>query len=165
VNGPGHTILEVALNSEMSVALDLYKASTGYAYTLWNFYSAVVVAVVGLVYGGRTKLNGRAKVALAIAFTVLALANVIALRQAQELRIAAANVIRASSPELKGTDKLRTIGECRTLPVYQCMLSEIDPPRPLQVTLFHVALTVGVLVSIYAAHKWDVKDVTAPKTG
>lgn len=130
---------------QLKIAIDLYKYGVGEVNVLWNVFSVVVVAMVGVIFGGKAEINRQIKMALLIAFLFFAIGNHIALKKAQDVCVSAAKTINGYVPSKD------TKGNVMLQPGFKVMLEGIDPTETFWVEIFHIGLSLITFSAFFIA--------------
>jgi hypothetical protein len=111
--------------------------------TMWQFFTTVALAVVAYAWNQKPEARGRAKLTLALGFTIFALANHFALVRALDILTAATHAAHevAQSTQIDPT----TRGLLKALPE-TCAFG---------VRFFQILLSCAVLLAIYFSHRHD----------
>jgi hypothetical protein len=144
------------LPAELTVAIDLYKASDAAVGSLWGLYSGASLALLGYILGSKSPVPGRAKIGLAAIFAVFASSNAWALWRAQSIGYAATFVIR----------DFRNLPHIDVPPSIMPLLCQLRVSSPQRVVGFQLFLTLCALGAVYAGHVHDmwVKKHPDPKS-
>ena len=122
-------------------AVDLYHSFEGTTYELWTLFTVVASAVLGFAFSKETKTEKPYKFGLLLsaAFLFFAISNHVALIRAQRTVF---NVVAGMKEYIKNN-------ETKLPSEFISSLTGVEATYPGQVSLFHWACTLLVLVAIW----------------
>jgi hypothetical protein len=126
--------------NEVNTAIDLYKTAQGWLNTYWTLFNSVSLALVALVFGGKAKLPGRGKVAIAFAFVLFATSNNLAMGDVLVIRSTAVALLNQS------------LASGQSSMEFNELLKRLDARPTWQVQAFQTTLTLLLVGSIWAQH-------------
>ena len=130
-------------DTDLKTAIGLYSQSASMLNGLWAQYAVGALGLLGYILGAKQPVPGRAKVGLAIAFTVFAAVNAGALYRAQAINWEASRIITATG---YGNQSAAALA-----PVFRKM----GAISPTTAVVLQGLFSVAALAAIYWAHRHD----------